>query len=74
MEFDVVLPSPIMEKICLFCGNTMKTSYDDCFKYHYCTCDDFKLNEEINEKIKELEWKRPREKYEIVERKHLIKK
>ena len=53
---------------CAYCGKEMKTRQElddwDYRTYHYCDCEDARKEEEIMDKIRELERQLPKEKYE----------
>jgi hypothetical protein len=62
------------EEICLYCGEQMKQYSDDGYSYVvFCDCKDYKINQDIDNKIYSLEQKRPKPKFEIIERNILYK-
>lgn len=50
---------------CCFCGKELLSRYDDCEKYFYCDCDDYKTDIETDEKISRLMLFRPQPKFFI---------
>jgi len=59
--------------ICLYCGEEMKSHWDEYDKYYECDCQDAKLERELNDKIENLKRQLPKEKYSIQEVKVLRK-
>ena len=68
MERDI---TSCCEPICLYCGESMKTDYDEAHPFKYCDCEDYQKTETINKQIEELEKSKPKEKYVKETRKFL---
>lgn len=62
------------ERICLFCGQPLKESYEEYEKYYYCDCEDAVETRRIESKIYELKRQFPRPKYEIINKNVLYSK
>lgn len=52
-------------RICLYCGEKMKSKWEDYEKYFECDCEDAKKEREIRLKIQKLERELPRPNYSI---------
>jgi len=50
---------------CFFCGQEKKEHWDEMTNYFECNCEDAKKNREIDRKISDLEYSRPKHKYKI---------
>jgi hypothetical protein len=55
----------------MFYGREKKQGFDEYHPYDYCDCNDYKLNEKINNQIEELERRRPKKKFKISNRNFL---
>ena len=60
--------------ICLFCGEEKKQKWEEYESYYECDCEDAKKDREIDEKIRQLNWSRPANKFRIDKRDVLSKR
>jgi len=50
------------ERVCLFCGETMKQKWEEYDTYYECDCEDAVKDRDILTQIQRLEDSRPRER------------
>jgi hypothetical protein len=62
------------ENYCLFCGNRLKTGYDEYTPYSYCDCADVKHNEHIAKQIAQLKAQLKRPRFSVQKRIVLVKR
>jgi len=60
--------------ICLFCGEEIKSYWEDCDTVYECGCEDAVKNRLIDDQIYVLNQTRPAKKYTISERRVLYTK
>jgi hypothetical protein len=59
------------ENYCMYCGEMLKTGYDDNQKYEYCDCEDVVIIEKIDNEIRKLELSKPKKKYQYTNKTYI---